>query len=256
MKKIYIFIIASAALLLSSCSIDSNKGFGYLNLSVTEPEVSIITETKAEGEEPVSEEVASNYLVTITNQETGEVISDNYGKIKTCTLVTGFYDVNAENISLEKAVENRGAQRFYGEDSFEIRSGRTTNVNFTCQMVNARVSLTIDSTFRKVYKLNETTINVYESSFPERVINFPTSSTKDNNWAYFNIDNDPELIVNVETVRNDGQANNFTMKVTLKPQYWHNLVLATTTTDGYASIEIMVDETMIEQEENWGVEPY
>lgn len=256
MKKIYIFIIASATLLLSSCSIDSNKGFGYLSLSVTEPEVSIITETKAEGEEPVSEEVASNYLVTITNQETGEVKSDNYGKIKTCTLVTGFYDVNAENISLEKAVENRGAQRFYGEDSFEIRSGRTTNVNFTCQMVNARVSLTIDSTFRKVYKLNETTINVYESSFPERVINFPTSSTKDNNWAYFNIDNDPELIVNVETVRNDGQANNFTMKVTLKPQYWHNLVLATTTTDGYASIEIMVDETMIEQEENWGVEPY
>ena len=256
MKKIYIFIIASAALLLSSCSIDSNKGFGYLNLSVTEPEVSILTETKAEGEEPVSEEVASNYLVTITNQETGEVKSDNYGIIKTCTLVTGFYDVNAENISLEKAVENRGAQRFYGEDSFEIRSGRTTNVNFTCQMVNARVSLTIDSTFRKVYKLNETTINVYESSFPERVINFPTSSTKDNNWAYFNIDNDPELIVNVETVRNDGQANNFTMKVTLKPQYWHNLVLATTTTDGYASIEIMVDETMIEQEENWGVEPY
>ncbi|MGM9775238.1 MAG: DUF4493 domain-containing protein [Candidatus Coprenecus sp.] len=256
MKKIYIFIIASAALLLSSCSIDSKKGFGYLSLSVTEPEVSIITETKAEGEEPVSEEVASNYLVTITNQETGEVKSDNYGKIKTCTLVTGFYDVNAENISLEKAVENRGAQRFYGENSFEIRSGRTTNVNFTCQMVNARVSLTIDSTFRKVYKLNETTINVYESSYPERVINFPTSSTKDNNWAYFNIDNDPELIVNVETVRNDGQANNFTMKVTLKPQYWHNLVLATTTTDGYASIEIMVDETMIEQEENWGVEPY
>ena len=256
MKRIYIFIIASAALLLSSCSIDSKKGFGYLSLSVTEPEVSIITETKAEGEEPVFEEVASNYIVTITNQETGEVKSDNYGIIKTCTLVTGFYDVNAENISLEKAVENRGAQRFYGEDSFEIRSGRTTNVNFTCEMVNARVSLTIDSTFRKVYKLNETTINVYESSFPERVINFPTSSTKDNNWAYFNIDNDPELIVNVETVRNDGQANNFTMKVTLKPKYWHNLVLATTTTDGYASIEIMVDETMIEQEENWGVEPY
>ena len=256
MKKIYIFIIASAALLLSSCSIDSNKGFGYLSLSVTEPEVSIITETKAEGEEPVSEEVASNYIVTITNQETSDVKSGNYGNIKTCTLVTGFYDVNAENISLEKAVENRGAQRFYGEDSFEIRSGRTTNVNFTCEMVNARVSLTIDSTFRKVYKLNETTINVYESSFPERVINFPTSSTKDNNWAYFNIDEDPELIVNVETVRNDGQANNFTMKVTLKPKYWHNLVLATTTTDGYASIEIMVDETMIEQEENWGVEPY
>lgn len=256
MKKIYIFIIASATLLLSSCSIDSNKGFGYLNLSVTEPEISIITETKAEGEEPVSEEVASNYIVTITNQETSDVKSGNYGNIKTCTLVTGFYDVNAENISLEKAVENRGAQRFYGEDSFEIRSGRTTNVNFTCEMVNARVSLTIDSTFRKVYKLNETTINVYESSFPERVINFPTSSTKDNNWAYFNIDEDPELIVNVETVRNDGQANNFTMKVTLKPKYWHNLVLATTTTDGYASIEIMVDETMIEQEENWGVEPY
>ena len=95
-----------------------------------------------------------------------------------------------------------------------------------------------------------------ESSFPERVINFPTSSTKDNNWAYFNIDEDPELVVNVQTVRNDGQANNFTMTVTLKPKYWHNLVLATTTTDGYASIEIMVDETMIEQEENWGVEPY
>lgn len=256
MKRIYIFIIASAALLLSSCSIDSKKGFGYLSLSVTEPEVSIITETKAEGEESGPAEVAFNYNVTITNQETSDVKSDNYGKIKTCTLVTGFYDVNAENISLEKAVENRGAQRFYGEDSFEIRSGRTTNVNFTCQMVNARVSLTIDSTFRKVYKLNETTINVYESSYPERVINFPTNSTKDNNWAYFNIDNDPELIVNVETVRNDGQANNFTMKVTLKPKYWHNLVLATTTTDGYASIEIMVDETMIEQEENWGVEPY
>lgn len=256
MKKIYIFIIASAALLLSSCSIDSNKGFGYLNLSVTEPEVSIITETKAVGEESEPVEVAYNYNVTITNQETSDVKSDNYGEIKTCTLVTGFYDVNAENISLEKAVENRGAQRFYGENSFEIRSGRTTNVNFTCEMVNARVSLTIDSTFRKVYKLKETTINVYESSFPKRVIDFPTSSTKDNNWAYFNIDEDPELVVNVQTVRNDGQANNFTMKVTLKPKYWHNLVLATTTTDGYASIEIMVDETMIEQEENWGVEPY
>ena len=256
MKKIYIFIIASAALLLSSCSIDSNKGFGYLNLSVTEPEVSIITETKTEGEESVPAEVASNYLVTITNTETAEVKSDTYGRIKTCTLVSGFYDVNAENISLEKAVENRGAQRFYGENSFEIRSGRTTNVNFTCEMVNARVSLTIDSTFRKVYKLKETTINVYESSSPERVVNFPTNSTKDNNWAYFNIDEDPELVVNVQTVRNDGQANNFTMTVTLKPKYWHNLILATTTTDGYASIEIMVDETMIEQEENWGVEPY
>lgn len=256
MKKIYIFIIASAALLLSSCSIDSNKGYGYLNLSVTEPEVSIITETKTEGEESVPVEVAPNYLVTITNTETKKVKSDTYSKIKICTLETGLYDVNAENISLEKAVEGRGAQRFYGEDSFEIRSGRTTNVNFTCEMVNARVSLTIDSTFRKVYKLNETTINVYESSSPERVVNFPTSSTKDNNWAYFNIDKDPELVVNVQTVRNDGQASNFTMKVTLKPKYWHNLVLATTTTDGFASIEIMVDETMIEQEENWGVEPY
>lgn len=31
MKRIYIFIIASAALLLSSCSIDSKKGFVYLD---------------------------------------------------------------------------------------------------------------------------------------------------------------------------------------------------------------------------------
>lgn len=254
LKYTLLFSVLSLAIVTTaSCSLRSElNGQGYVMLTLNDPEIEILTK----GENEI---VNNDYNVVITKGDT-EKINDIYGNLKTKFLLeAGDYKVYAHNIDAGEALssrDGRGAQRFYGEHLFTIQPGRVNEVSFTCEMVNARVSVGLDDTFKQVFKTSE--ITIYEASDDSRQLVYPHTTTIENEelWGYFNIDDNPEIIVNVAVTRNDGRLNNFTSKVTLEAKTWHKIVLKSSTTDGEASLDIYVNDTLVEVEETWGVDPY
>lgn len=250
---ILIGVLFLSGVLFSSCNkrVEA-EGPGYVQLTLGNPEVDILT--KAE-----PQVVDDSYNVVITKDQV-EAKNATYGELKNqFAILPGTYDIYAQNMTAEAALtsrEGRGEQRFYGESSFEIQAGIVTNVSFTCEMANARVSVGLDDSFRQVFSNAE--ITIYESSDESRKLVFPYSTTIDDSslWGYFNIDSDPELIVNVAVTRNDGHQNNFTVKTTLEAKTWHKLTIKSNSTNGEADLEIYVNDALVEQDEEWGVDPY
>lgn len=258
MKKVFLapslLALMVSALTFTSCSkriIPQTEG--YVQLTVNNPEVEIVTKAV--------ETVDDSYKVEVKQGET--VVKDGtYAFLKNqFSLVPGDYSISAYNMTAAECLtqrKGRGVQHFYGSTTFTIQAGIVTPVSFTCEMQNCRVSLTLDDTFKSVFKEEESIIKVYEDSDPTRVMTFPHTATLDDEdlWAYFNIDDTPKLMVVIEVTRNDGAKGNYTMEVIPEAKTWHKLSIKSNSTNGQADVEVLVDDSLTEKDEVQGVDPY
>lgn len=254
MKKIV--PILTIILSFISCSKDKDLTIQYgnvdLNLSKSN---NVFVNTKAEN--------IDDYTVVITKSGASEpTLSDTYSNIKDgASLEAGSYSIYAQNISSANAHSlnnNRGAQHFYGSTQFDITPGNVTSVSFTCQMINSKVSVEYDQTFKDVFKMENTVTSTYESSLPSRVLEFSNQATLDSEEVYFNLDasNNGTLNYTISTKRNDGVDKSYTGTLTLSPKSWHKLTIKATSTNGQAGFVIDVDETIAVLNDDIMVDPY
>lgn len=272
MKKIIFALLAFVLVCGTSCTKRlSYEEKGYVDLTLNNPLVEIMTKS----ETPVV--VDDSYSVVIAKKDDGSVVRNStYADLKnTFALETGTYTVYAENISSEEALtarENKGAQRFYGSSEFTVEAGKVTEVSFVCEMVNARVSLGLDESFKSVFK--SATITMFKSSEEnvegrrEFVFEYNNASgvepviEDEDSWIYFNMDeghtevNPTTLKMVISVTRNDDLINTYTSEVHLAPKTWFRLNVKSVSIDGNLDLNVVSDNNIIEEDESWGVDPY
>ena len=257
--------IAFAALLAVACNKNEiPTQYGSVKLSINQG-ASVFVKS----EDPTLPEIADEYNVSTTdaNSDIVDVLSGTYGQIKDkqIAVAVGNYTVSAYNITATAAEEDRGAQRFFGSESIEVKVGELSPISFTCKMDNARVSFVFDDTFKQLF--NTTDANTPAKIVANTVVNTDrkieytnetTLAEDDPQIAYFNVDaEDATLKFTITALRkSDNQVKNYTKTITLQKQSWHQVTVKAATSQGSADITINIDESIATVEHEVEVDPY
>ncbi len=209
----------------------------------------------------VDAEVAGDdFLVEIKATTSDFKIVKPYSELKDLLSLTATkYSLFIENFDENNALtmnSGRGAQRFTANQSFTINVGEYTEISATCKTANARVSVNIKDIFKKVFKSAE--IRVYETSNPSRVLTFDITSRVDDelSFAYFNIDENPEIALEISAVTHEGTLKTISNKQIIEAQNWYKLNIGADTIYGDASVGILVDVSTVKVDIDVDIDPY
>lgn len=213
-KKI-VFILAAIAFVLS-CAVDERPSRqGFIHLS------------SVSGEMPdeLARDIVGSYTVVLSCGDR-VICSSPYNELDAPVKVAcdAGYTVEAYNITDEQALEGRGRLRLYGiSDPFSIAPEDHYTVSLLCRPSNAKLTVGYTSGFLAKYQ--DVTVRAFEPSLPERVVNFDINATTQSQeqFAFFNIDEDPAVCVEVEAITSNGDTNIFSRTFPIKAGQWLKL---------------------------------
>ncbi len=254
--KNFSFLFISTLLLFSCSKSELAPQYGKVSLSIEQGAKIFIDQTKA-----VSTIPDEYHIITTTSSGTQvDAGTGTYGTVKNAFTVevgTG-YKISAFNISeteAKTANSNWGAQRFFGNSTFDVTAGATTNVTFTCTMVNSKVSIGYDLSFTSQF--SNYSVNVYAVDDSGRKLTFTDASDLTSPIAYFNIEGSKFLNIVVKGTRKlDSTAKEFNSSITLTAASWHKLTIKASTSSGNADLDISVDNTVVELSSDVIIDPY
>ena len=213
-KKI-VFLLATVAFVLS-CAVDEKPSQqGFIHLSSVSGEVP----------DELSRDLLGSYMVVLSCGDK-VICSSLYNEIDSLVKVAcdDGYIVEAYNITPEQALEGRGRLRLYGlSEPFSIAPEEHYKVSLFCRPSNAKLTVGYTSGFLAKYQ--NVTVRAFESSFPERVVNFDINATTQSQeqFAFFNIDEDPAVCVEVEAITSSGDTNVFSRRFPIAAGQWLKL---------------------------------
>lgn len=204
-----------------------------------------------------TEEIPATYIISTVNSQ-GEAVSElngEYGTIKEkdIAMPVGTYTVSAYNITEEEAETERGAQRFFGSTSFDIKAGELHQASFTCTMENARVSFVLDDSFKNIFDVenaeNPAKVTVYTAANPSRKIEYTkdaTLSEDDPQIAYFNIDSSDSSLNFTITARrkSDSADKSYSKSFALQKQSWYKVTIKAASNSGSDEVTVNMDATL------------
>ena len=213
-KKI-VFLLATVAFVLS-CAVDEKPSQqGFIHLSSVSGEVP----------DELSRDLLGSYMVVLSCGDK-VICSSLYNEIDSLVKVAcdDGYVVKAYNITSEQALEGRGRLRLYGmSDPFSIAPEEHYKVSLLCRPSNAKLTVGYTSGF--LAKYSDVTVRAFETSLPERVLSFDNNATTDSaeQFAFFNIDEDPSVCVEVEAITSNGDTNVFSRRFPIAAGQWLKL---------------------------------
>ena len=259
MKKLSTFVLLAFAMLACSKT-EQPAGYGKVALQIARGAHAFIdlkSGTKA------TESIPDTYNIT-TVTAGGTAVADGigtYGTIKNgFSLQAGTgYTLSAYNCTETEAInspDNWGQQRFYGSTTFDITAGNTANISFTCQMVNAKISVAYDNSF--VSQFDNYLVEVYAAAAPDRKLSFDHTATLGNPAAFFNVNQtDATLHITISGTRKIGNLpKSYTQTITLLPKTWHKLTVKATSVSGSADLDITLDNSVTEASSDISINPY
>lgn len=213
-KKI-VFLLATVAFVLS-CAVDEKPSQqGFIHLSSVSGEVP----------DELSRDLLGSYMVVLSCGDK-VICSSLYNEIDSLVKVAcdDGYVVEAYNITSEQALEGRGRLRLYGmSDPFSIAPEDHYKVSLLCRPSNAKLTVGYTSGF--LAKYSDVIVRAFEPSLPERVVNFDINATTQSQeqFAFFNIDEDPAVCVEVEAITSSGDTNVFSRRFPIAAGQWLKL---------------------------------
>ena len=213
-KKI-VFLLATVAFVLS-CAVDEKPSQqGFIHLSSVSGEVP----------DELSRDLLGSYMVVLSCGDK-VICSSPYNELDAPVKVAcdDGYVVEAYNITSEQALEGRGRLRLYGmSDPFSIAPEDYHTVSLLCRPSNAKLTVGYTSGF--LAKYSDVIVRAFEPSLPERVVNFDINATTQSQeqYAFFNIDEDPAVCVEVEAITSSGDTNVFSRRFTIVAGQWLKL---------------------------------
>lgn len=213
--KNIVFILAAIAFVLS-CAVDERPSRqGFIHLS------SVCGEMPDE----LALDAFGSYTIVLSCGDK-VICSSLYNEIDSLVKVAcdDGYVVEAYNITSEQALEGRGRLRLYGiSDPFSIAPEDHYIVSLLCRPSNAKLTVGYTSGFLAKYQ--DVTVRAFEPSLPERVVNFDINATTQSQeqYAFFNIDEDPAMCVEVEAITSNGDTNIFSRTFPIKAGQWLKL---------------------------------
>lgn len=213
--KNLVFILAAIAF-VHSCAVDeepSSQGFIHL--------WSVMGDMPDE----LERDIVGSYTVVLSCGDK-VICSSLYNEIDSLVKVAcdDGYVVEAYNITSEQALEGRGRLRLYGmSDPFSIAPEDHYKVSLLCRPSNAKLTVGYTSGF--LAKYSDVIVRAFEPSLPERVVNFDINATTQSQeqFAFFNIDEEPAVCVEVEAITSSGDTNVFSRRFPIAAGQWLKL---------------------------------
>lgn len=212
--------------LVSSCQseIEEGEGYGYLQLSSVDVNKNVTTRADVTSSETIAVDILDASAAVVKH-------ADNWTELNNVLLPVATYTIKAYSADKDKEAQGFEAAPYYeGQEEVAIEANKAKAVEITCKLAQAMVSVNCSESFK-------TAFSDYSCSIEGTGLSIPF--VKDEARAAYVKAGQP-LTVKVDF--NNGKS--FTQQITAKAEAAYYYKVNLDITEGNASFDITVDQTI------------
>lgn len=212
--------------LFSSCQseIDEAKGYGYLQLSSVEVNKSVTTRADITSTEAIAVDVIDESALVVKH-------ADDWNEMNDVLLPVATYTIKAYSADKDKEAQGFDAAPYYeGQTEVAIEANKAKAVEITCKLAQAKVSINCSESFKTAFSDYSCTVEGTDLSIP---------FVKDESRAAY-VKAGQSLTVKVDF----GNGKSFSQQITEKTEAAYYYKVNLDVTEGNASFDISVDQTI------------
>lgn len=218
-----LFLLAG---LVSSCQseIEEGEGYGYLQLSSVDVNKNVTTRADVTSSETIAVDILDASAAVVKH-------ADNWTELNDVLLPVATYTIKAYSADKDKEAQGFEAAPYYeGQEEVAIEANKAKAVEITCKLAQAMVSVNCSESFKTAFSDYACSIEGTDLSIP---------FVKDETRAAYVKAGQP-LTVKVDF--NNGKS--FTQQITAKAEAAYYYKVNLDVTEGNASFDITVDQTI------------
>lgn len=222
-----LFLLAG---LVSSCQseIEEEKGYGYLQLSSVDVNKNVTTRADVTSSETIAVDILDASAAVVKH-------ADNWTELNDVLLPVATYTIKAYSADKDKEAQGFDAAPYYeGQEEVAIEANKAKAVNITCKLAQSMVSISCSESFKSTFGNYSCTIEGTDLSIP---------FVKDESRTAYVKAGQP-LTVKVDF----GNGKSFTQQITEKAEAAYYYKVNLDITEGNASFDITVDQTIHQYE--------
>ena len=222
-----LFLLAG---LVSSCQseMEESKGYGYLQLSSVEVNKSVTTRADITSTEAIAVDVIDESALVVKH-------ADDWNEMNDVLLPVATYTIKAYSADKDKEAQGFDAAPYYeGQTEVAIEANKAKAVEVTCKLAQAKVSVNCSESFKTAFNDYSCTVEGTDLSIP---------FVKDESRAAY-VKAGQSLTVKVDF----GNGKSFSQQITEKTEAAYYYKVNLDVTEGNASFDISVDQTIHQYE--------
>lgn len=216
--------------LVSACQseIEEEKGYGYLQLSSVEVNKNVTTRADVTSSEAIAVDILDASAAVVKH-------ADNWTELNDVLLPVATYTIKAYSADKDKEAQGFDAAPYYeGQEEVAIEANKAKAVNITCKLAQAMVSINCSESFKSTFSTYSCSIEGTDLSIP---------FVKDESRTAYVKAGQP-LTVKVDF----GNGKSFTQQITENAEAAYYYKVNLDITEGNASFDITVDQTIHQYE--------
>lgn len=216
--------------LVSSCQseIDEAKEYGYLQLSSVDVNKSVTTRADITSTEAIAVDVIDESALVVKH-------ADDWNEMNDVLLPVATYTIKAYSANKDKEAQGFDAAPYYeGQTEVAIEANKAKAVEVTCKLAQAKVSVNCSESFKTAFSDYSCTVEGTDLSIP---------FVKDESRAAY-VKAGQSLTVKVDF----GNGKSFSQQITEKTEAAYYYKVNLDVTEGNASFDISVDQTIHQYE--------
>lgn len=222
-----LFLLAG---LVSSCQseMEEAKGYGYLQLSSVDVNKSVTTRADITSTEAIAVDVIDESALVVKH-------ADDWNEMNDVLLPVATYTIKAYSADKDKEAQGFDAAPYYeGQTEVSIEANKAKAVEVTCKLAQAKVSVNCSESFKTAFNDYSCTVEGTDLSIP---------FVKDESRAAY-VKAGQSLTVKVDF----GNGKSFSQQITEKTEAAYYYKVNLDVTEGNASFDISVDQTIHQYE--------
>ena len=222
-----LFLLAG---LVSSCQseMEEAKGYGYLQLSSVDVNKSVTTRADITSTEAIAVDVIDESALVVKH-------ADDWNEMNDVLLPVATYTIKAYSADKDTEAQGFDAAPYYeGQTEVAIEANKAKAVEVTCKLAQAKVSVNCSESFKTAFNDYSCTVEGTDLSIP---------FVKDESRAAY-VKAGQSLTVKVDF----GNGKSFSQQITEKTEAAYYYKVNLDVTEGNASFDISVDQTIHQYE--------
>lgn len=215
---------------LASCQseIEEAKGYGYLQLSSVDVNKTVTSRADVTSSEAIAVDVIDESALVVKH-------ADDWKDLNDVLLPVATYTIKAYSADKDKEAQGFDAAPYYeGQTEVAIEANKAKAVEITCKLAQAKVSINCSESFKTAFSDYSCTVEGTDLSIP---------FVKDESRAAY-VKAGQSLTVKVDF----GNGKSFSQQITEKTEAAYYYKVNLDVTEGNASFDISVDQTIHQYE--------
>lgn len=215
---------------LASCQseIEEAKGYGYLQLSSVDVNKTVTSRADVTSSEAIAVDVLDESEAVVKH-------ADDWKDLNDVLLPVATYTIKAYSADKDKEAQGFDAAPYYeGQTEVAIEANKAKAVEITCKLAQAKISINCSESFKTVFSDYSCTVEGTDLSIP---------FVKDESRAAY-VKAGQSLTVKVDF----GNGKSFSQQITEKTEAAYYYKVNLDVTEGNASFDISVDQTIHQYE--------